>query len=300
MPPSKILIAMICAASLAGPTGRAMAADGPVFVPTFVDPQHRVEKPDLGSGRVIRFLTSDDYPPFNFTAPDGTLTGFNVDLVRALCEELKVGCSLQARSFETLVAALQANTGDAVAASLSPTPRLRAQVDFSVPTMKTPARFAARIAAAAGIPIAGVPAAGVPTAGVPANVLPDTIGALRIGVQVGTAHAAYLSTFFPGANVRTYTDPDSLRTGLKAAEIDLLFADGIATALWLNGTAASGCCQFVGGPFTESRFFGDGSAIAVRRGDLVLRQAIDYALSRLARNGTLADLYLKYFPVGFY
>ena len=33
---------------------------------------------------VVRFLTETDYPPFNFTGPDGNPAGFNVDLARAL------------------------------------------------------------------------------------------------------------------------------------------------------------------------------------------------------------------------
>jgi polar amino acid transport system substrate-binding protein len=257
-------------------------ADEPVFVPSFVDPGHHTEKPDLGGLRTIRFMTTDDYPPFNFTAPDGSPTGFNVDLARAICDELKVACSIQMRGWDTLVAALQANAGDAVAASLAITAQTRTEVEFSMPTMKTPARFAAR------------------AGGAPPGILPETIGKAKVGVQMGTAHAAYLKAFFPQAVVKTYTDPDSLRVGLKAGEIDLMFADGLSTALWLNGTGAANCCRFVGGPFTEGRYFGDGTGIAVRKGDVLLRHAFDFALERLAARGVMADLYLKYFPVGFF
>ncbi len=258
-------------------------SDQPVFAPNFVDPQHHVEKPDLGNIRTIRFLTTDDYPPFDFMGPDGSLIGFNVDLARAICDELAIACSVQARAFDTLVPALRADAGDAILASLAITAKTRAEVDFSTPTMKTPARFAARLAAGPG-----------------SVLLPETVGRQIIGVQNATAHAAYLKAFFPNATVKTYTDPESLRVALKGGAIDLMFADGIATALWLNGTEASRCCAFVGGPFTESRYFGEGSGIAVRKSQPVLKQALDYALSRLAARGVTADLYLKYFPISPY
>ena len=74
----------------------------------------------------------------------------------------------------------------------------------------------------------------------------------------------------------------------------------IFCSLWLGGEAAAGCCTLRGGPYTESRYFGEGAGIAVRKGDTTLRRALDYALARLARNGIYADLYLKYFPIGFY
>ncbi len=273
---------MACA-GLACPAGQAaLGAEAAVFVPTFVDPHHQVEQPALVARPSIRFLTADDYPPFDFTAPDGSLAGFNIDLARAICGELKVTCSIQARSWDSLVPSLQAGDGDAVIASLAMTAKTREQVDFSTPTAKTPARFAARVGA------------------VPAAVLPETVGTLRIGVQGGTAHAAYLAAVFPAAKVKAYTDPDSLRAGLKSGEVDLMFADGLSTALWLNGTESGECCAFAGGPFTESRFFGDGSGIAVRKGDDELRRALDHALSALSARGVTGDLYLKYFPVGFY
>ncbi|WP_245504273.1 transporter substrate-binding domain-containing protein [Lichenihabitans psoromatis] len=263
-------------------SGGARASDGLVVVPSFVDPQHHIEKPSMDPAQTIRFLTSDDYPPFNFTAPDGSLAGFNIDLAHAVCDELKVTCTIQARGWETLVPALDAHAGDAVVASIAITAKTRETVDFSMPVTRTPARFAGR------------------TGHVPTSVLPETVGSLRIGVQTATAHAAYLAAFFPLANVKTFTDPDSLRAALKVGEIDLMFADGVSTALWLNGTAASGCCTFAGGAFTESRYFGEGSGIAVRKGDAPLRQALDYALERLSQRGVIGDLYLKYFPIGYY
>lgn len=251
-------------------------------MPTFVDPHRHIDKPDLGRDRVIRFLTTDDDPPFNFLTPDGTLVGFDVDLVRAVCDVLEVACSLQTRSFESLMPALEAKAGDAVIAAQAITAQARRDVAFSLPTMRVAARFAAR------------------SASVPPAVMPETVSRSIIGVQAGTAHEAYLRRFFPQAVVRTFTDPEALHAALRQGSIDLLFADGLATALWLNGSTAAGCCRFAGGPFTETRYFGEGTGIAVRRGDEALRQAFDYALLRLAADGTTADLYLKYFPLGVF
>src|SRR3954451_23778605 len=59
----------------------------PQAVPGFWDPRRRPERPDLSRLTVIRFLTETDYPPFNFTGPDGNPAGFNVDLARQLCDE---------------------------------------------------------------------------------------------------------------------------------------------------------------------------------------------------------------------
>ena len=62
-------------------------------VPGFWDPRRRPERPDTSRLTVIRFLTETDYPPFNYAGADGNPTGFNVDLARAICDELQISCT---------------------------------------------------------------------------------------------------------------------------------------------------------------------------------------------------------------
>src|SRR5690606_16827532 len=56
---------------------------------------------------VLRFLTTSDFPPFNFYDEDGVLTGFNIDLARAICLELDVTCEIKVEAWENLLPALQ-------------------------------------------------------------------------------------------------------------------------------------------------------------------------------------------------
>ena len=51
-------------------------------------PERGVESKDgqpLQKRVAIRFLTDSDYPPFNYFDEDNVLTGFNVDVARAIC-----------------------------------------------------------------------------------------------------------------------------------------------------------------------------------------------------------------------
>lgn len=253
-----------------------------VFVPSYWDPSQPPDKPSLESPPAIHFVTEDDNPPFGFTAADGTLIGFDVDLARAICRELKVSCTIQVRRYDTIVPALRAGAADAAVASMAITPQALENVDFTSPYYKTPARFAARRASGFG------------------DVLPETIGGKRVGVERGTAHEAFLVSFFAGASIQPFGSAADVRTALASGAVDLAFGDGIALAQWLQAPASADCCVLVGGPFTESRYFGEGAGIAVRKGNGALRQALDYALARLAAEGTYADLYLKYFPIGAY
>lgn len=248
-------------------------------VPGFWDPRRRPERPDLSRITVIRFLTETDYPPFNYAGPDGAPAGFNVDLARLICEEIKVQCTIQMRRFDTLVDGLNTNAGDAVIASMAATPDMRRRVDFSDPYYRTPARFVAR----KGVEID--------------DVRPEALEGKRIAVVAGTAHEAYLKTLFTEAVLSPFPNEEAARAALKKGEVELLFGDGVSLAFWLNGTDSAGCCEFRGGPYIESRFFGEGVGIAVRRGNDLMRQAFNWALFRLWERGRFTDLWLRYFPI---
>jgi len=250
-----------------------------VQVPGFFDPKRRLERPALLPTVVFRFLTEVDYPPFNYAGHDGNPAGFNVDLARMICEELKVACTVQMRRFDTLLDALAENRGDAVIASVVSTPETRKRADFTDPYYRSPARFVGR------------------RDGTVQEVLPERLEGKKVGVASGTAHEAYLKTFFTEAELKPYPTLEAGREALRAGEIDLLFGDGIALAFWLNGSDSGGCCVFRGGPFTESRYFGEGIGIAVRRGNDTLRQTLNWALLRLWETGQFTDLWLRYFPV---
>ena len=286
-----LTVGLACGLLLAdAQAGRAFAqADsrqvGPapsVTIPGFWDARRRPERPDLSRLSGIRFLTEVDYPPFNYAGPDGNPAGFNVDLARMICEEIKVQCTIQMRRFDTLLNALGSNQGDAVIASIAATPETRKRVDFSDPYYRTPARFVAKREA----PIV--------------EVWPEKLEGKKVAVVAGTSHEAYLRALFTEVEVKPYATAAVAREALRRGEADLLFGDGISLAFWLNGTDSANCCVFRGGPFMESRYFGEGIGIAVRRGNDLLRQALNWALFRLWEQGKFTDLWLRYFPISPY
>jgi polar amino acid transport system substrate-binding protein len=269
------LVGPACAQNLAKPGAEA----APQAVPGFWDPRRRPDRPDLSRLSVIRFLTETDYPPFNFTGPDGNPAGFNVDLARQLCEEIKVTCTIQMRRFETLLDAIASNRGDAIIASLAVTPQMRARLDFTDPYYRAPARFVSRRDA------------------VMTEVRPEYLEGKKVGAIAGSSHEAYLKAMFTDAELHSYPNDDALRLALRRGEVDFIFGDAISLAFWINGTDSGECCAFSGGPFVESRFFGEGIGIGVRKGNDLLRQALNWALFRVGEKGRYTDLWLRYFSV---
>ena len=226
----------------------------------------------------LRFLTTTDFPPFNYTDEDGQLTGFNVDLARAICLEANVVCDVIARPWEDLFGALRQRQADAVIAGHIVSARAHAQVDFTDRYFHTPGRFAGR-RDSPGL-----------------EITPVGLEGRRIGVVKGTTHEAYLQAFFYDSALQRFDNPELARDALIAGKVDLLFDDGVSLVLWLNGTGSKECCEFKGGPFLEPKYFGDGIAIAVAKGDWQLRAELNQAVRRLRASGRFEELVLRYFP----
>ena len=272
--PSGLLL-LVLASMLMPSLGQAQG----VSIPNFWDPRAQLERPDLPATRTIRFLVDDDFPPLHFPGLDGNPTGLSVELARAACERLGLTCTIQVRRFDMLLDALNERQGDVVAAAIPITAALRSRFAVTAPYFKIPARFVVRKDRNQPAP--------------EAKVLQGKI----IGVVGGTAHEAFAKAFMPGATLKPYPELAAAQAALKAGETDYLFADALGLALWIGGEEAGGCCDFSGGPYLESRFFGEGIGFVTRPEDENLRRALDFALQQLWKEGKYAELYLRFFPI---
>jgi polar amino acid transport system substrate-binding protein len=239
-------------------------------------------KPDLKGIKKIRFITDSDYPPFHYYDEVGELTGFNIDLAQAICEVLGVECQIVATNWSSLIPAIETGEADAAIASIRITAEALKSADFTLRYYATPARFAARKESEI------------------TDIRPETIKGLKIGVAKESGHEAYLKTFFPGAPIAAFDTSEAAQRALKEGAIDLVFADGVSLAFWFNGVESERCCEFRGGPFLDSRFFGEGVGIAVKKGNRNLVQALNYALEQVHARGTYEELFLRYFPMNFF
>ncbi len=253
-------------------------------------PQKKLPGAKVGTAQVpevsrplrLRFITDNDYPPFNYLDENGNLTGFNVELAKAICVELKVRCSVQALAWERMISALENNAADAIIASLAITRKNRRRVSFSRQYYQTPARFVARKSDGYK------------------DMTPEILKGKRIGVAINTSHEAYLKAFFKGSVIQSFDTPDKARQALLEGQVDAVFGDGISLMFWINGSTSNKCCEYAGGAFTESKFFGEGVGIAVKKNNSQMLQVINNGLERVEKSGKYQQIFQKYFPRSFY
>jgi polar amino acid transport system substrate-binding protein len=237
---------------------------------------------DVQRRAAIRFFTGGDFPPFHYYDEEGVLTGFDVDIARAICLEVSAACDIRARPWDDLLPALRRREADAIIASQAITPQALMQADFTDRYYYTPAWFAGQRGATK------------------LETTPEKLEGKKIAVAKGTAHEAYLRAFFPGASIQTFETPTQAREALMMRATDLVFDDGIGLVFWINGTQSKECCELSGGPFYDPKYFGDGIGIAVSKSDGSLKALINQALRRVRETGRYEELLLRYFPNRLY
>ena len=239
-------------------------------------------KPDLRGLSKLTFVTDSDYPPFHYYDEVGALTGFNVDLAKAICDQLEVQCEVKAVSWDDLIPSLDRGEADAAIASLRITAEALNKADFTSRYYATPARFAAR----KGSDLK--------------DISPEALAGKKIGVAKGTGHEAYLKKFFPDAAIASFATPEDAEKALKDGALDLVFGDGIGLTFWMNGVTSEGCCEFRGGPYLDDVYLGEGVGIAVKKGNRQMVEILNYALEQVHASGRYEELFLRYFPMSFF
>lgn len=266
-------------------TGPVVAQEaGRSDLPGMFDARERLPRPDLSNVARVRVLTTVDFPPFSFIDQTGRLAGFNVDLIREICNELKIEakCQIQAMPFADLEPTLEKAAAEVVLAGVAVTPDLRRKFAFSRPYLQLPARFAANrkvdLREHASVALSGRP----------------------VGVVAGTVHEAMLKRFFPKVQAQPFEKPDAMLDALKQGNVDAVFADGLRLPFWVASEASGGCCALFDGPYMSQRYLGEGLSAMFRHNDAVLPAAFDSAVAALSRNGRLQEIYQRYFPNGLY
>lgn len=255
-----------------------------IFIPNYWDESERFAKPDLKTLPRLRFLTTTDFPPFNFIDRKKRLTGLHVDLARAICAELDIlnRCEIQALPWGELNEALKKGEGDAILAGIAISPDTRKSYDFSRSYLRIPARFVVR-----------------KDAGLTGEAY-DALFKKKIAVVSNSTHAGYFEEVFANRTPIEFKTREEALSALQKQEVDAVFSDSLSLSFWLASSASNDCCAFLDGAFESEKHFGAGLSVALPKERQDLVNAMNYSLKELNQKGTFAELYLRYFPLGLY
>ena len=229
----------------------------------------------------LRIGTEGAYPPFNNLTADGQLVGFDIDIARALCEEMKVECEFVTQDWDGIIPALQANRFDAIIASMSITDERLKQVDFTNKYYNTP------------------PAIVAPKDTDIKGVTKEDLAGKSIGVQGSTTHSNYSEATYTDSDVKLYPTADEYKLDLINGRIDAANDDITVLEEWL-ATEEGACCKIVGTITPVDEIHGKGAGIAIRKGETELAERFNAAIDAIRANGKYKEVNDKYFSFDAY
>ncbi len=226
---------------------------------------------------VIRIAVEGAYPPFNFIDPNtNELQGFEVDLLKRLCEVMQARCEIVQHEWDGIIKGLVNREYDAVMSSLEITEKRQKRIAFSDPYYRIPAVFVGSKEAT------------------PGEVTPQALAGKRIGTTERSDHEIYLKTFYKDSEIVLYAKADEANLDLLVGRLDAVFGDELLLSKFLQSREGE-CCHVLGDAPADPPYRREVYGIGLRKQDEDLRVRFNNAIAQVKADGTYDGIRAKYF-----
>jgi octopine/nopaline transport system substrate-binding protein len=246
----------------------------------------------------VSIATEGAFKPYNFTKPDGTLDGYEIELSKYLCDHMKVECKVVVQNFDGMIPALNAGKFDAIISGMSATAKREEVIAFSDSYGSTGQAFAtSKSSELANLPQKGqVFSLASDEAGAVAEIdrIKPMLQGKTIGVQTASTGAAFVNKYLKDVvEVREYKTTEEHDLDLKAGRVDLVMASMayLTTASQKPGNED----MTTTGPRFQGGFLGRGSSVGLRKDDAELKAMFNDAIAAAKADGTIKMLSEKWF-----
>ena len=216
--------------------------------------------------------TEPTFPPFEYSADNGDIIGFDIDLIKAIAEDQGFEVEIRNLGFDGLPVAVQSGQIDIVASGMTITEAREEMVDFSAPYIN------------AGLAIA-VTADDMTINGA------DDLQGMTAAVQIGTTGANAAQELLDAGvleAVKTFNTVDVVVMELINGGVDVVINDLPVTKSYM--TKQPGKIKIVGEPLSS-----DSYGFAVREENAELLDMINNGLKNVIENGTYDEIQANYF-----
>lgn len=217
----------------------------------------------------IKIATESSFKPFSYTDANGKLIGYEIDLVEALCSQMKANCEVISQDWDGLIPGLNANKFDAAIAGMSITPDRKAVVDFSDPYFHT------------GIILIGKKGDSISV---------DDLKGQPIASQRSTVASGYLQDKHSDADIKLYDTQDNAYLDLTSGRVRAMMSDKVTGIDWLKTDAGKGF-EVKGAEISSDE---DAMGIAFKKGSPLIAK-FNKALAEIKANGTYDKITMTYF-----
>jgi len=230
--------------------------------------------------RSYKVAVMEATPPFSYRGPDGTLTGFNVEIMREACRAMKATCSFEEIPFQAITDDVSAGRYDFGLANFLRTPEREAKLTYSAPYWRSSSSF-----------IGPVEAANTPGL--------EAIRGARVAAIQTSRQFSYVRRFEREmAQLVPVTDLEELWEALRTRKADYGLVPTLAAFGFLLSDDGKRFST-VGTPIAEDGLGGT-VHIVMPKGRSDLKAIVDEAIGAIRVDGSYQDVNRRYFPFDVY
>jgi polar amino acid transport system substrate-binding protein len=218
----------------------------------------------------IKMAMSGQYPPFNFVNDKNRLTGFDVEIGRAVAKRIGIKATPLSTAWDGIIAGLLANKYELICGSMAITEERQKSIDFSDPYYRSGAQLFVK----KGSPIKSV----------------SELKGKKVGVTLGTTYEQWVRANIAGADVRTYKGVPDMILEVGYGRIDGFITDKIVGALAIKKKGAP--ISLVGDLLYEEKM-----GIALRQNNPALKAALNDGLAAIKKDGTYRTISMKWLGI---
>ncbi|MBI0006554.1 transporter substrate-binding domain-containing protein [Gilliamella sp. W8126] len=231
----------------------------------------------------IKIGSDTSYAPFDFIDKNGEITGFNIEITKALCEKANIKCEFQSTDFDALIPSLLSRKIDMISSSLMMTEKRKKQIAFSDEIFLTNSRLITKQGA---------------------NLLPnvESLKGKRVGVEQGTSQEHFVNDKWRpnGVIIVPYQNQLQVFSDLVAGRLDAALQDEVTGSYAFLKQPQGKDFAFAGEILSDKGYFDVGVGLGFRKKDDELREAFNKALVEILNDGTYQKINDKYFDFNVY
>lgn len=212
--------------------------------------------------------TDNSFVPFEFQE-NGKLTGFDVDLMKAIADEAGFKVNFKTTNFDGIIPGLQTKSFDMAIAGIGITEERKKAIDYSEPYYES------------GLGI------GVKKSNEDIKDIEDLKGK-KIATRLGSTSADYIKKNLDGASPKEYEQLDQAYLAVENGSVDAILYDWPNVAYYIKTKGDS--LKMVGDKYQAEKY-----GIAISKGQDDLVKAVNDALKKLKDNGKYDEINDKYF-----
>ena len=217
------------------------------------------------AGKTLVMSTNAEFAPYEYH--DGNdIVGIDVDIANAICEDMGASLEITDVAFDSIIPEVQSGKADFAAAGMTVTEDRQTQVDFS----DTYAIGVQSVIVTEDSDIASL----------------DDLKGKQIGVQQGTTGDLYSTDDFGEESVQRFSKGADAVQALSTGKIDAVIIDNKPAQVFVDENEG---LKLLETPYAEEEY-----AIAVKKGNTELLDAINASIANLKESGKLDEIVEKY------